>query len=167
MAPSLSPVITRIRQNIVTTMQGINGDPDYFTFVPPENVFVVRNAAMLDNPTVVPSIYIASLGADIDSPKNKTSPYEINQLFSHGMYGVIRLYTNVRSDSINEIIEKFVRDVHVAFSLDRTRGGNAVHSKIAGYELIYPADESDGIGGADLPFEVWYRTLKTNMEEVH
>lgn len=165
--PSGNPVLQDIIANIVTTMQAINGTPDYYTAIPIANVFVASHAAMLDNPNIVPCVYVVPQGASIDAPRGGASPYRINQLFSFGMYGKLVLYTNVRSDTMHVQIEQLVRDAHRAFGLDPTRGGLAVDSRITGYEMIYPTDESDAIGGADLSFEVWYRTLRDDLNTPH
>lgn len=69
----------------------------------------------------------------------------------------LSLFLRTRTDAVSKI-ERFIRDVHKALMVDRTRNNLAVNTRMIEDEVIYPTEDDDPYTIANMIIEVDYRT---------
>lgn len=70
----------------------------------------------------------------------------------------LSLFIRTRTDAVSKI-ERFIRDVHKAVLIDRTRNDNALLTRVASDEVFYPTEDDEPYSTATVIIEVEYRTL--------
>ena len=77
----------------------------------------------------------------------------------------VTLLLQTRTDAVRKV-ERFIRDVHKAWNVDRRRGNYALDSKLRLSTPYYPSDPDDDVCGAYMEFEVWFRTALDDLNSV-
>jgi len=70
----------------------------------------------------------------------------------------LSLFLRTRTDATLKI-ERFMRDVHKALLIDRTRAANAINTRVMSDEVFYPTEDDEPYVSANLTVEVDYRTV--------
>ena len=151
--PSGEPVKEQIMANLQTTLEGVNGGASYYT----DFSKVERVEAGGVQVKTFPTAIISPLGTEYDSP-NAVVTTKIGATFRVE----ITVFLRTRSNA-TRAVERAIRDVHTALYVDRTRGGLAIDTRVAGSDPFYPSEATEPICGADISVSITYRTQATDL----
>ena len=150
--PVGEPVKLQILTSVQTALEGITAGVDYYTSVRS----VTRAAALPIEIDDTPAIIITPVETIYDTPTQST-------LSVHAHYHIrLTLVARTRSDP-SEVLERFIRDVHKALIADVTRGGLAVYTRVLEDAVFYPTSEDEPVAVADCLVDVYYRTLRNDL----
>lgn len=155
MPPSSESIKEQILDDILTTLQGINGGATYFNTVTAGNV---RRLDMAP-PTIgtSPTILVAPTGTTYDNPRSGVLRTVAGSLRVE-IACIIRTATDVAKK-----VERIIHDVHTALFVDITRSGLAINTRVVADDVWYPTDESEPLCGANIIVVVDYRALRTDL----
>ena len=160
MAPTGEPLTEIILQDIQDAFEAIQGGDDYYTTVPVANI----HRAEIGEVEVVafPAIVLVPGTIEYD-----TEPRETRVLRTiTGRWTIhVTLLLQTRTDAVRKV-ERFIRDVHKAWNVDRRRGNYALDSKLRLSTPYYPSDPDDDVCGAYMEFEVWFRSALDDLNSV-
>ena len=150
MPPSGEPVKEDILANLEdTALPLIVAGADYYTTV--ETITRV-DAGPMDVKSF-PAIIIVPLNTDYDREGTQGT------LTIAAAYRIqLSLFLRTRTDSALKL-ERFIRDVHKAVLVDRTRNSNALNTRAVSDEVFYQTEDDEPYASANLTIEVDYRTL--------
>lgn len=149
MPPSGVPVKEAILDDLENTALAlIESGSDYYTDV--EKITRIDAGPM--HSEMFPAIVIVPDGTDYSKEGTQgtltiAAAYRIS----------LALFIRTRTDGASKI-ERFIRDVHKAVLVDRTRDGNALNTRVLSDEVYYPNDDDDPYTTASVLLEVDYRT---------
>lgn len=160
MPPVGEPLTETILQDIQDAFELIQGGADYYTTVPVANI---KRAEMGEvEVTAFPAIVYTPGMIEYDTEPRETRVLRVIT-GRWTLHATILLQT--RTDAVLKV-ERFIRDVHKAWNVDRRRGGNALDSRLVRSTPYYPSDPDDDVCGAYLEFEVWFRTALDDLNTV-
>lgn len=153
MPPSGEPVKELVLQDLEAVFLGITEGTDYYT--------TVRRVHRVETVPIevkeYPCIILTPLGSDYDQPGAATT-------LSLQTHSRIRATLIVRTrDNATLALERFIRDVHKALLVDITRGGLAINSRMLDDRVYYPTQLDEPVAVADCTLEIYFRTLRTDL----
>ena len=148
--PVSQPVSDRIVDNIVTTLDGIDGP----------NVSYFHTIRKVQKVTAGP--------ADIGIyPYAEVAPGAANMDTHTGIYRVVQFFdifvAHDQASTPAQTIEELIHDIVQALYVDQSRGDLAESTTIEGWEPDYPTDEADAITWAVIRVVVRYRTAEGDL----
>jgi hypothetical protein len=149
MPPSTSPVKEAILDDLQNTaLPLLIEGADYYTTV--EKIQRIDAGPM--EVKMFPAIVIVPLSTDYDREGSQGT------LTLAAAYRVqLTLFLRTRTDAASKI-ERFIRDVHKAVLIDRTRNANAINTRVTSDEVFYPTEDDEPYTTANVILEVDYRT---------
>ena len=147
------PTSELVLQNIVSTLRSVDAGGTYWTTI--RNAFVGDDAAVAEHDT--PAAYVIPYTTDMDGEGRS-----LTDAIRHEMRVEVRLVLTSRDANGSTHFERYIADVIRALYVDRTRGGNAVHTIVEDVERSYQGREGDAFI-ATLSVRVPFRTTTTDL----
>lgn len=152
------PVCVRILDNVVTTLQGINGSPTYYF-----SVAKVFDTGTIEAANDYPSIYVlpAETAEGVEGVNNATGTQ--GTTWALDIWGVIAK----RDDTHRELL-KLMHDIHKALLVNPSRGtfggnANAIDTKWLSWSAFPNVDEQDLVAWVRMQVQVQFRTSNQDM----
>lgn len=158
MPPSSQPVKEQILDDVITTLQGINGGATYFFDIVDANIKRLDVAPPMVS--TYPSIFVGPAGTEYDNPRS-----EVVRTVAGSLRLQISCYLRTATDVAGEV-ERLIHDVHTALYVDITRSGLAINTRLVRDEVFYPTEATEPICGADIFVDIDYRALRTDLTTV-
>lgn len=160
MPPTGEPLTELILQNIQGAFGAIQGGTDYYTTVPVANIKRAEVGEV--EVTAFPAIVLVPGTIEYDTEPRETRVLRVIT----GKWSIsVTLLLQTRTDAVLKV-ERFIRDVHKAWNVDRRRGNYAMDSRLRMSTPYYPSDPDDDVCGAYMEFEVWFRTGLDDLNSV-
>ncbi len=160
MPPSSEPVQERILDDVVTTLQGINGGATYWNTVIAAYVQRLNVAPPQAANTGTMQIFVGEASTEYDNERSKVVGT---------VAGEMRLQITVlfrTATDVQKTIRRAIMDVHTALYVDIQRSNLAYNTRLIRDEPFYPTEEVEPICGAEILVAVDYRAQRSDLSSV-
>lgn len=149
----VEPTSETILRNIESTLKAVKAGASYWTTL--RDVRILDTAAVSDH--LLPAALIRAYRTDMDG-EGQT----LTRAIRHSLMVSITLVVASRSTGARDM-ELLIRDAITALYVDRTRGGNAVHTIVEAVDRSYPDGDRQDTYVATLQVRVEFRTAHNNL----
>jgi hypothetical protein len=158
MPDALDPVIERIAQDLLDTLEGITTAAGYRYTLIAERAKPNLGNRRRDGLAVLVQGDAKRINEDDDSPTGRGPAYDHDEWWAAFAVVLTAMETEASTDPIDKRMNVMRSDVEKALAVDPTRGGLAILTEMGD---PMPVDAPPNVNGVEwaIPLTVYYRTL--------